>query len=502
MSIFAGLPALCVAFDHYANHAPGLPTAKDNVMNAHTPTSPDPTFYRSPAEAAAAPAEELAYVVAFDREAVRPDALTVVDVNPNSPAYGQVVGWADLPSAGNELHHFGWNACSSAFAHEGHDTHDLQRRYLLLPGLRSSEVHVYDTHPDPANPTLAKTISAKELADKAGYSRPHTLHCGPNGIFLSCLGAANGADGPGGIALLDHATFDVLGPWETDRGPQYLAYDAWWHLKQNTLITSEWGTPSMIEDGVNPELLLNNKYGHALHFWDLAAGKHLQRVDLGEHHQMVLELRPAHDPEATWGFVGVVVSTQDLSASVWRWHRENGSWAVDKVITIPAEPADPDVLPPALKPFGAVPPLITDINLSVDDRQLYVSCWGTGELKQYDVSDSANPRETGSVRLGGIVEFSAHPAAPDQPLAGGPQMVEVSRDGRRVYLTNSLYGAWDDQFFPKGVGAWMAKIDADPAGGLTIDRGFFPHGDAFRGLRVHQVRLQGGDASSDSYCYR
>jgi selenium-binding protein 1 len=502
MSIFAGLPALCVAFDHYANHAPGLPTAKDNVMNAHTPTSPDPTFYRSPAEAAAAPAEELAYVVAFDREAVRPDALTVVDVNPNSPAYGQVVGWADLPSAGNELHHFGWNACSSAFAHEGHDTHDLQRRYLLLPGLRSSEVHVYDTHPDPANPTLAKTISAKELADKAGYSRPHTLHCGPNGIFLSCLGAANGADGPGGIALLDHATFDVLGPWETDRGPQYLAYDAWWHLKQNTLITSEWGTPSMIEDGVNPELLLNNKYGHALHFWDLAAGKHLQRVDLGEHHQMVLELRPAHDPEATWGFVGVVVSTQDLSASVWRWHRENGSWAVDKVITIPAEPADPDVLPPALKPFGAVPPLITDINLSVDDRQLYVSCWGTGELKQYDVSDPANPRETGSVRLGGIVEFSAHPAAPDQPLAGGPQMVEVSRDGRRVYLTNSLYAAWDDQFFPKGVGAWMAKIDADPAGGLTIDRGFFPHGDAFRGLRVHQVRLQGGDASSDSYCYR
>jgi selenium-binding protein 1 len=44
-------------------------------------------------------------------------------------------------------------------------------------------------------------------------------------------------------------------------------------------------------------------------------------------------------------------------------------------------------------------------------------------------------------------------------------MVEVSRDGRRVYITNSLYGAWDDQFYPHGVGAWMAKIDADPEGG-------------------------------------
>jgi selenium-binding protein 1 len=165
----------------------------------------------------------------------------------------------------------------------------------------------------------------------------------------------------------------VLRAWETDRGDQYLAYDAWWHLNQNTLITSEWGTPSMIEDGVNPELLLGQKYGHRLHFWDLAAGKLQQTVDLGAQHQMALELRPSHDPDATWGFVGVVVSTEDLSASVWRWSRDNGSWRADKVITIPAEPAEPDALPPALKPFGAVPPLVTDINLSVDDKFLYVS---------------------------------------------------------------------------------------------------------------------------------
>jgi selenium-binding protein 1 len=133
---------------------------------------------------------------------------------------------------------------------------------------------------------------------------------------------------------------------------------------------------------------------------------------------------------------------------------------------------------------------------------LYVSCWGTGELKQYDVSDPAAPREIGSVYLGGIIRRAAHPASPGERLAGGPQMVEVSRDGRRVYLSNSLYGAWDDQFYPDGVGAWVAKLDADPAGGLSVDTRFFPHGDDFRGLRAHQVRLQGGDASSDSYCYR
>ena len=99
----------------------------------------------------------------------------------------------------------------------------------------------------------------------------------------------------------------------------------------------------------------------------------------------------------------MVISTEDLSGSIWRWFRDGQEWRVEKVITIPAEPADPDDLPPALKPFGAVPPLITDIDLSVDDRFLYVSCWGTGELKQYDVNDPAHPVEVGSVRLGGIV---------------------------------------------------------------------------------------------------
>ena len=280
-----------------------------SYVNARTPM-PDPTFYRSPAEAVAAPPETLAYVVAFDRSGRQPDALSVVDVDETSPEFGSVVGWTDLPTTGDELHHFGWNACSSALAHAGHHggAEGLQRRFLLLPGLRSSNVHVLDTRPDARAPRLHKTITPDELGAKSGYSRPHTLHCGPDGIFLSCLGGANGADGPGGIALLDHDTFDVLRAFETDRGPQYLAYDAWWHLSQNTLITSEWGTPSMIEDGVVPELLLGNKYGHRLHFWDLAKGVHQQTIDLGADQQMVLEIRPAHDPEAAWGYVGVVVS--------------------------------------------------------------------------------------------------------------------------------------------------------------------------------------------------
>jgi selenium-binding protein 1 len=80
-------------------------------------------------------------------------------------------------------------------------------------------------------------------------------------------------------------------------------------------------------------------------------------------------------------------------------------------------------------------------------------------------------------------------------------MIEISRDGKRVYPTNSLYAAWEEVLYPEGIGAWMARFDAGGNGGLSLDARFFPHGDDFLGPRVHQTRLRGGDASSDSYCF-
>ena len=89
---------------------------------------------------------------------------------------------------------------------------------------------------------------------------------------------------------------------------------------------------------------------------------------------------------------------------------------------------------------------------------------------------------------------------PDTPLNGAPQMVEISRDGKRVYFTNSLYGAWDDQFYPDGVDGWMVKLDVDTEkGGMSLDESFFLEWPGVH--RPHQVRLEGGDCSSDSYCY-
>jgi methanethiol oxidase len=207
------------------------------------------------------------------------------------------------------------------------------------------------------------------------------------------------------------------------------------------MVSSEWGCRQHFENGIVPEVLLSNKYGHHVHFWDLRARRNVQTIDLGTNHQMALEVRPAHDPVREYGFLGVVVDTTNLKGSIWTWWRANGEFHVVKTATIPPEPAPKDRLPPLLQGFGAVPPLISDIDLSMDDKFLYVACWGSGEMHQYDVTEPRKPKLAGSIHGGGIARRTAHPNG--KAFAGGPQMVEISRDGKRVYWTNSLYSTWD-----------------------------------------------------------
>lgn len=100
---------------------------------------PDPSFYPSPRMAVRAPAEKLAYVVMFDPERRRPDALAVVDVDAESSSYAKIVGRTAMPQVGDELHHFGWNACSSCLCPYAAHPH-VERRYLVVPdcALRAS----------------------------------------------------------------------------------------------------------------------------------------------------------------------------------------------------------------------------------------------------------------------------------------------------------------------------------------------------------------------------
>ena len=196
---------------------------------------PDPTFHASPKLAMEAPPENFAYTLLLSPDFSKPDALAVIDVKPGSPTFRQIVHTVTMPKKGDEFHHFGWNACSSALSPlTGHAF--LERRFLIIPGLRSSRIYIVDTNLIPRRRRFARSSNRRRCCKKNGYSRPHTVHCGPEGIYVSTLGGGgkDGTDGPPGVFIMDCETFDILGHWEIDRGPQKLHYDFWWNRRATT----------------------------------------------------------------------------------------------------------------------------------------------------------------------------------------------------------------------------------------------------------------------------
>ena len=432
-----------------------------------------PSFFASPADAMRAPAEEFLYLACLHEGTGvdAPDFLAVVDAES-----GQIVSETPMPNVGDELHHFGWNRCSSA-------CHGPDRSHLIVPGFRSSRVHIVNVADDPRKPTIEKVIEPEELLAKTGYTRPHTTHCMPGeNVVISMLGDADG-NAAGGFAVLDATTFEVKGRWENGGELPPFNYDFWYQPRKNTLVSSEFGEPNAYEKGFDLEDVGAGRYGHSLHFWDLEKRELEQSIDLGEQGLVPLEIRWLHDPESEQGFVGAA-----LSSAIFRFHR-NGSWQADPVITTEAVELEGWPFP--------VPALITDLVVSMDDTALYFSNWLHGDLRRYDVSDPANPKLTGQLWLGGVL---GKPNDAGRELNGGPQMLQLSLDGRRLYVTNSLYSTWDNQFYPD-LRSWLLKVDIGEDGSMSVDPDFFvDFGDRPGGpARAHEVRLQGGDCTTEIF---
>ncbi len=436
--------------------------------------------YASIEDAIASPAEKFAFVPAIlvGTKSRHADYLATVDVDPKSKTYGQVVGRFSMPTPGDELHHYGWNACSSCHG-TGH------RRYLVVPGLASGNIYIIDAA-DPADLKLHKTISGKEIAQKTNLSTPHTVHCRADGVMMiSMLGDAAG-NAPGGFLEID-ADFKIAGHWEKSLEGMNFNYDFWYQPRHNVMVSSEWAAPNTVKKGFQLEDVKSGKYGHHLHFWDWSKRKIMQSVDLGGDGLIPLEVRFHHDPESTHGFVGAA-----LSSAVFHWQRKTVDWTAEKVIQVEAVETDGWPFP--------VPGLITDLVLSLDDRYLYFSNWLHGDIRQYDVSDPSNPKLVGQIWLGGVIGHQ--PDWKDRQLTGGPQMLQLSLDGKRLYVTSSLYSVWDNQFYPQMAeqGSWMLQIDCDTDGGglklnekFLVDFGKEPWGPA----RAHEIRFPGGDCTSD-----
>lgn len=437
--------------------------------------------YASPQEAIKGPREKLLYTVGIyeGTEAKAPDYLATIDVDPQSKTYCQIIHRLPMPEAGDELHHFGWNACSSC-----HDNPNKQRRFAVIPGNKSGRVHIVDVANERA-PRMHKVIEPEEIKEKTNLTACHTVHCLPGSIMISMLGDSDG-NGPGGFLELDE-DFNIAGRWERGMEGMNFNYDFWYQPRHNVMVSSEWSAPKTYQPGFNLEDVQAGKYGKQIHFWDWAKHKIVKSVDLGQEGMIPLEVRFHHNPDSSHGYVGAA-----LSSVMWHWYKANGDWKVEKALAIPPIEVEGWPFP--------VPSLITDWLISMDDRYMYLSNWLHGDIRQYDISDPLHPKQTGEVWCGGVLGK----ASPVQghKLHGGPQMIQLSLDGKRLYVTNSLYSTWDNQFYPDigKQGSYLLQIDCDTQkGGLAINEKFYvdfgkePEGPA----RAHEMRYPGGDCTSD-----
>jgi selenium-binding protein 1 len=441
--------------------------------------------FASPKEAMKGPREKLLFVACTyaNTGLDKPDYLAVVDADPTSKTYSEVVHRLKMPKVGDELHHFGWNICAACHGNAG------DRRYLIVPGLKSSRIHVIDAK-DPLNLKMHKVIEPEEIAKVADLSAPHTVHCLPTGeIMVSMLGDARG-NAPGGFLLLNDK-FDIKGRWEQESKGMNFNYDFWYQPRHNVMVSSEWAAPKTFAPGPNFDDVKAGKYGQRIHLWDWKERKIRQSFDLGAA-AIPLEVRFLHDPDKTFGYVGAA-----LSSAMWRFSpsADGKTWTAEKAVELP--PVKNDNFP-----GGAVPALISDFVIAMDDRFMYVSAWLHGEIHQYDITDPHRPKRTGTVKLGGIVRGVG--SLKGKEMAGGPQMLQLSLDGKRLYVTNSLFSTWDNVFYPElgRQGSWLLQIDCDTEkGGMRVNEKFLvdfgkePDGPS----RAHEVRYPGGDCTSDIY---
>eukprot|EP00731_Ephydatia_muelleri_P017382 Em0010g480a len=396
--------------------------------------------FATPLDAMKGPREKLIYVQCIynGTGTHKPDYLATIDCDPLSEQYSKVIHRLPMPYVGDELHHSGWNVCSSR-----HGDCKRERNRLILPALVSSRIYVIDTCSNPRAPSLVKVVEPDEVKQKTGHTHLHTSHCLGNGnITISALGDENGN--------------------------------------------------------------AKGRYGHTLHVWDWEKHVPIQDIDLGTGDGMLpLEVRFLHDPDEAQGYVGV-----SLSSNVFRFFKnENGTWDAEKVIDIPSKKVEGWMFP-------KMPAFVADLLISLDDRYMYFSNWVQGDIRQYDITDRKHPKLVGQAFIGGSMCKDENVILPDgeeQPeplyigdrrIYGGPQMIQLSLDGKRLYVTTSFQSAWDRMFYPDMVkhGAVMLQLDVDTEkGGLKINKNFLvdfglePEGPAL----AHEMRFPSGDCTSD-----
>ena len=302
---------------------------------------------------------------------------------------------------------------------------------IFAGGLFSNRLFIYDVASDPKHPKLVKTVP--DLAVSTGYSGPHTFYAVPGGVLVAMLGSKDGG-APGALVQLDNDGNFV----KAMAAPDYM-YDVGIEPELNLIVTSSWAHPHAVKAGNTPM----DQVGDVVNVWDWKTGQVLQTEHLDK---APLEVRWLHGAAARGGFVNCAFGN-----SVWYWEvGKDRKLTFTRVIKL----AD-----------GSIP---ADMRISYDNRFLFVSLFGGGAVQQYDVGQPLHPKLVSTVSI---------------PQA---QMMKLTPDNRRLYVSNSLLSNLD------GKVPYAVRLVNITASGLSIDPKFdvdfehLPTGEA----RPHDMLLK------------
>jgi selenium-binding protein 1 len=364
--------------------------------------------------------EKVLYVFCVDADAKDNDFLAVIDVEPGSANFGKITYQLDLGCSGNETHHFGF-------------TDD--RTHIWGCSLFSSKVFIIDVASNPARPKLVKVL--EDVPAKSGLAGPHSPYALPGRMLLSFLSAKDGGL-PAGLAEFTNEG-EFIRRLDLPADSPY-AYDVAIKPDINRMMTSGF-TPRNNYKKPLAQMDLKN-FGKELLVWDFRERKVLSKLTTGA---APLECRWSLKEGAMHGFTNCA-----LDDSIWVWEgNKDDKYTARKLCSTGRLPAD--------------------LRQSPDDKYLYVSCFVSDEIEQWDVSDLAHPKLVTVVKPG--VQ---------------PNMMHVTGDGKRMYITNSLLSTMDktsNDFWVK-----LVRIEPD---GMKLDEKFhvdlnkFPTGPA----RGHDMLL-------------
>jgi methanethiol oxidase len=353
--------------------------------------------------------ERYLYVTTLSKSAGDPDFIAVIGADPHSADFGRIVDRVDMPKTGDELHHFGYSP---------------DQKRLIVPGLFSNRVHVFDV--DGGGKKLRLRTVNEDLVADSGYVVPHGVMAMHGKVLAPMIGAATDSTAPGGIVELDDKTGEFeryFGPGPEreagDLAPKYM-YDFAMPPDANRGISTTFGPPALCGGGVDPTCL-----GDEVAVWDVEREKVIQTADLGANNGALMVRFVSGK-----GLRRAFINTPGTSA-VWLADDDDHDGVFDFQQVLGP---DDGLLIPA------------DLLLSYDGRYMYVSNWFGNTVQQYDITDPFEPKLNATVSL-------PH-----------PNMLRLSKDNRRLYVTNSLLSTWDDdtRFGPARndeYGLWRFDVD-------------------------------------------